>query len=65
MDNYGNLTFLDIITIMSFAIGIENMGLNKHQIHNKESDSAILSTILEQQEEILKLLKEKKNDWSL
>lgn len=62
MDNYGNLTFLDIITIMSFAIGIENMGLNKHQIHNKESDSAILSTILEQQEEILKLLKEKKND---
>jgi hypothetical protein len=62
MDNYGNLTFLDIITIMSFAIGIENMGLNKHQIRNKESDSAILSTILEQQEEILKLLKEKKND---
>ena len=62
MDNYGNLTFLDIITIMSFAIGIENMGLNKHQIHNKENDSAILSTILEQQEEILHLLKEKKND---
>ncbi len=62
MDNYGNLTFLDIITIMSFAIGIENMSLNKQQIHNKESDSAVLSTILEQQKEILKLLKEKKND---
>lgn len=62
MDNYGNLTFLDIITIMSFAIGIENMSLNKQQIHNKESDSAVLSTILEQQKEILKLLKEKSDD---
>lgn len=62
MDNYGNLTFLDIITIMSFLIGIENMSLNKRQIHNKENDSAVLSTILEQQEEILRLLKEKKDD---
>ena len=62
MDNYGNLTFLDIITIMSFLIGIENMSLNKRQIHSKENDSAILPTILEQQEEILRLLKEKKDD---
>lgn len=62
MDKCGNLTFLDMLTIMSFLIGIENMSLNEHQIHNKEHDSAILSTILEQQEEILRLLKEKKND---
>lgn len=58
MDNYGNLTFLDIITIMSFLIGIENMGLNKQQIHNKENDSAMLSTIIEQNKEIIRLLKE-------
>lgn len=58
MDNYGNLTFLDIITIMSFLIGIENMGLNKQQIHNKENDSAMLSTIIAQNEEIIRLLKE-------
>lgn len=58
MDNYGNLTFLDIITIMSFLIGIENMGLNKQQIHNKENDSAMLSTIIAQNKEIIRLLKE-------
>lgn len=58
MDNYGNLTFLDIITIMSFLIGIENMGLNKQQIHNKENDSAMLSIIIEQNKEIIRLLKE-------
>lgn len=62
MDNYGNLTFLDIITIMSFLIGIENMGLNKQQIHNKENNSAMLSAIIEQNNEIIRLLKEKNDD---
>lgn len=58
MDNYGNFTILDIITVMSFLVGVENMGLNKQQIHNKQDYGTILSTIMEQNEEIIRLLKE-------
>lgn len=58
----GGLTILDLLTILSFAIGVKNMNLNTYQIHNKENEREMLSTILYQQEEILRLLKEKNND---
>ena len=62
MDAPGGLTILDLLTILSFMIGVRNMNLNTYQIHNKENEREMLSTILYQQEEILRLLKEKNND---
>lgn len=58
----GGLTILDLLTILSFTIGVKNMNLNTYQIHSKENEREMLSTILYQQEEILRLLKEKNND---
>lgn len=68
-----NLEFLDIINILSFIVGIENLKLNEEQArqldkHLAEQDhilieeqNAMLKTIIEQNEEIIKLLKEKNN----
>lgn len=60
MDSNGNLTFLDLMTVMSFAIGLQNMELNERQIKLKAEDRELLSKILDNQEQILKLLKEDK-----
>lgn len=62
MNAPGGLTILDLLTILSFMIGVRNMNLNTYQIHSKENEREMLSTILYQQEEILRLLKEKNND---
>ena len=71
LDN--NFKFLDILTILSFIIGIQNLELNKQQVnsldaHLKEQDSILineqngmLKTIIEQNKEIIKLLKEINN----
>jgi len=68
-----NFEFLDILTILSFVIGIQNLELNEQQVnsldtHLKEQDSilineqnSMLRTIIEQNKEIIKLLKEKNN----
>lgn len=58
MDSNGNLTFLDLVTVMSFAIGLQNMELNERQIKLKAEDRELLSKILDNQEQILNLLKE-------
>lgn len=60
-----NLSFLDIITILSFVIGIENLNLNIEQNESLEQhlstqDEKLLKKIIEQNEEIIKLLKENK-----
>lgn len=64
-----NLGFLDLINILSFIIGIENLNLNIKQSddldkHLEQQDhilieeqNAMLKTIIEQNEEIIKLLK--------
>ena len=62
MDSNGNFDFLDLVTVMSFAIGLQNMELNERQIKLKAEDRKLLSAILENQIEILKLLKEGRND---
>lgn len=66
-----NLNLLDILTILSYIIGVENLNLNEQQAnaldeHLKNQDSilieeqnAMLKKIIEQNEEILKILKEK------
>ena len=69
----GNLSFLDMLTILSFIIGIENLRLNEEQNkqldqHLSEQDEHLLSKIIsqneliiEQNELLIKLLKEKNN----
>lgn len=62
MDSNGDFDFLDLVTVMSFAIGLQNMELNERQIKLKAEDRKLLSAILENQIEILKLLKEGRHD---
>ena len=65
MDNFGeNWSFLDTISILSFIIGLQNLELNEKQIqgldnHLKKQDENQLALIIQQNEEIIKLLKEK------
>lgn len=66
MREYSNYDFLDIITILSFIIGLQNLELNKQQIDGvmgelRDNQNAMLSTIIKQNEEIIKLLKEQNN----
>jgi hypothetical protein len=68
-----NLSFLDVLTILSFIIGIENLSLNQQQVtrleqHLSKQDTELLSKIInqneliiEQNELLIKLLKEKNN----
>ena len=64
-----NLEFLDILTILSFIIGIENLELNIEQSNSLdkhleqqdhiliEQQNKMLEKIIEQNEEIISLLK--------
>lgn len=61
-----NLSFLDLLTILSFIIGIENLNLNIQQNDSLEQhlslqDNKLLNKIIEQNEEIIRLLKENKD----
>jgi hypothetical protein len=60
-----NLDFLDILTILSFVVGLQNLELNKKQVDGvmdelQNVQNSMLSTIIQQNEEIIKLLKENK-----
>lgn len=62
MDNW-NLDFLDILTILSFIIGLENLNLNQQQVSSimdelRKNQNAMLETIIRQNEEIIRLLRE-------
>ena len=65
MDNFGeNLSFIDIVNILSFVIGLQNLELNEKQVkaldnHLKEQDEMLLAKIIKQNEEIIALLKRK------
>lgn len=59
----GELGFLDVLTILSFIVGLQNLELNKQQVDGimselKDTQNSMLSTIIEQNEEIIRLLKE-------
>ena len=64
MDDFGKeWTFIDIISVLSFIIGLQNLELNEKQVnaldtHLKEQDENQLALIIQQNEEIIKLLKE-------
>lgn len=64
---YGGFEFLDIISILSFIIGLQNLELSKQQVESlskemTDNQDAMLKTIIQQNKEIIKLLKELKND---
>lgn len=59
----GNLSFLDILTILSFIIGLENLELNEKQVkhleeHLSQQDENLLSKVIKQNEELIKLNKQ-------
>lgn len=67
--NFGEqLLFVDIVSILSFFIGLENLSLNKVQVNDimqelQSSQNGMLSKIIEQNEQIIQMLKEKnRND---
>ena len=55
MSNFGGLEFLDILNILSFIIGLENLDLNQKQVNNLMSEmtdhqNSLLDTIIKQNE---------------
>ena len=57
-------SFFDLISILSFIVGLQNLDLNKKQVDSmmsemRDNQNAMLSTIISQNEEIIRLLKEK------
>lgn len=63
-------SFFDLISVLSFIIGLQNLELNKKQVDSmmsemRDNQNAMLSTIIEQNKEIIQLLKEKENDRSI
>lgn len=73
MDEQEELGFLDIISVLSFIIGLQNLELNQKQVDGLMSEmtdhqNSMLSTIIKQNElliqqndKIIKLLKENQN----
>lgn len=62
MDDW-NLDFLDVLTILSFIIGLENLNLNQQQVDGimdelRRNQNSMLATIIKQNKEIIDLLKE-------
>lgn len=61
------MNFLDILTILSFVVGLENLRLNDIQMQNLDEhlakqDNVLLQKIIDQNDEIISLLKEKKHE---
>lgn len=56
--------FLDILTVLSFIVGLQNLELNQKQVDGimdelRSNQNAMLATIIEQNKEIIRLLKDK------
>lgn len=67
--NFGEqFSFIDIVSILSCFIGLENLSLNKVQVNDimqelQSNQNGMLSKIIEQNEQIIQMLKEKnRND---
>ena len=61
------MDLLDILTVLSFVVGIENLRLNDIQMQNLDEhlarqDNELLQKIIQQNEEIISLLKENKHE---
>ena len=51
--NDANDRFLDLITILSFIIGLENLSLNEEQINNLEEHLRSQDVILKQEQNVM------------
>lgn len=64
--SFCGLSFIDLLSLLSFQIGLQNLALNKKQTDSlmdemKDGQNSMLKKIIEQNEEIISLLKENKN----
>lgn len=64
--SFCGLNFIDLLSLLSFQIGLQNLALNKKQTDDlmdemKDGQNSMLKKIIEQNEEIISLLKENKN----
>lgn len=67
MNNGEILSFIDLISIASFIVGLENLSLNKIQANGimqelQENQNKMFSEIIEQNKQIISMLKEKSHD---
>ena len=58
--------FLDVLNILSFMVGLQNLSLNQQQVDGimsemQNSQNKMLEKIIQQNEEIISLLKENNN----
>ena len=63
MNNFGEFGLLDLITIVSFIIGLENLALNIKQSdsleqHLAKQDKELLENIIKQNQAIIEALEE-------
>lgn len=62
--NFGEeFSIIDFVSMLSFIIGLENLSLNKVQVNDimremQNNQNGMLSKIIEQNEQIIKMLKE-------
>nr|DAP71043.1 MAG TPA: hypothetical protein [Bacteriophage sp.] len=62
--NFGEeFSIIDFVSMLSFIIGLENLNLNKIQVNDimremQNNQNKMLSKIIEQNEQIIKMLKE-------
>lgn len=62
--NFGEeFSIIDFISMLSFVVGVENLSLNKVQVNDimremQSNQNGMLSKIIEQNEQIIKMLKE-------
>lgn len=61
MTEQGELDFIDLISLWSLDIGLQNLALNKQQVDGlmremTENQDALLHTIIKQNERIITLL---------
>lgn len=70
MTEQGEFDIMDFIALWSLDIGFQNLALNKQQVDGlmselQDKQDTLLQTIMKQNEEIIRLLKEIKNDRSI
>lgn len=63
---WGGIGFFDVLNILSFMVGLENLSLNQQQVDGimsemQDSQNKMLEKIIQQNEEIISLLKENNN----
>lgn len=64
MDNWQGIEFGDLLNILSLLIGLQNLELNRQQVDGvmkelRENQNSMLKTIIEQNKEIIEMLRSK------